>query len=81
MAAMALILKMPLFIPLFGLIYFIETLSVMLQVGYYKKTKKRIFKMAPIHHHFELSGWNEVQIVSTFSAITLIMFIISYYIF
>lgn len=80
-AAMAILLNMPLFIPLFGLIYFIETLSVMLQVGYYKKTKKRIFKMAPIHHHFELSGWNEVQIVSTFSAITLIMCIISYFIF
>ena len=76
--AMAILLKIPLFIPLFGLIYFIETLSVMIQVGVYKKTKKRVFKMAPIHHHFEMSGWNEVKIVSVFSGITAIMCVISY---
>lgn len=80
-AAMAILLNMPLFIPLFGLIYFIETLSVMLQVTIYKKTKKRLFKMAPIHHHFELSGWNEIQIVSAFSIITLAMCVVSYFIF
>lgn len=80
-AAMSILLNMPLFIPIFGIIYFIETLSVMLQVAVYKKTKKRLFKMAPIHHHFELSGWNEVQIVATFSVTTLIMCAVSYYIF
>ena len=79
--AMAVMLKMPLFIPLFGLIYFIETLSVMIQVGVYKKTKKRVFKMAPIHHHFEMLGWNEVKIVSRFSGITILMCIISYLIY
>ena len=75
---MAILLKIPLFIPIFGLIYFIETLSVMIQVGVYKKTKKRVFKMAPIHHHFEMSGWNEIKIVSVFSGVTLIMCLISY---
>lgn len=76
--AMAILLKIPLFIPIFGLIYFIETLSVMIQVGVYKKTKKRVFKMAPIHHHFEMSGWNEIKIVSVFSGVTIIMCLISY---
>ncbi len=79
--AMAVLLKMPLFIPLFGLIYFIETLSVMIQVGVYKKTKKRVFKMAPIHHHFEMMGWNEVKIVTRFSILTIIMCVISYLIY
>lgn len=79
--AMAVLLKMPLFIPLFGLIYFIETLSVMIQVGVYKKTKKRVFKMAPIHHHFEMMGWNEVKIVTRFSILTIIMCVISYFIY
>lgn len=77
-AAMAVLLKMPLFIPIFGLIYFIETLSVIIQVGVYKKTKKRVFKMAPIHHHFEMSGWNEIQIVTRFSLVTIVMSVISY---
>jgi len=79
--AMAVLLKMPLFIPLFGLIYFIETLSVMIQVGVYKKTKKRVFKMAPIHHHFEMIGWNEVKIVTRFSIVTIITCVISYLIY
>lgn len=79
--AMAILLKMPLFIPLFGLIYFIETLSVMIQVLYYKKTKKRFFKMAPIHHHFEMLGWNEVKIVTRFSIVTILMCAVSYLIY
>ncbi len=55
-----------------GIIYIIEALSVVLQVAYYKKTKKRLFKMAPIHHHFEMSGYSEQKIVVLFSAITAI---------
>lgn len=62
-----------------GCLYFIEALSVMLQVAYYKKTKKRLFKMAPLHHHFEMSGYSEQKVVLLFSGITfvgcLIMFI------
>jgi len=79
--AMAILLKMPLFIPLFGLVYFVETLSVMIQVLYYKKTKKRFFKMAPIHHHFEMLGWNEIKIVTRFSVVTIVMCMISYLIY
>lgn len=53
-----------------GIIYLIETLSVMLQVTSFKLTGKRIFKMSPIHHHFELCGWNETKIVKLFSLVT-----------
>ncbi len=62
----------PILLVLMGLIYLIEALSVMLQVAVYKKTKKRIFKMSPIHHHFEMSGWSENKIVFVFSFVTLI---------
>ncbi len=55
-----------------GIIYVIEAFSVMLQVAYFKKTKKRIFKMAPIHHHFEMSGWSEGKIAFVFSVVTFI---------
>lgn len=60
-AGMALYLKMPLLLLIIALVPVIETLSVMIQVRYFKKTGNRIFKMTPIHHHFELSGWNEKQ--------------------
>ena len=78
-AAMALYLRMPLIILVIAIIPIIETLSVMLQVMYYKKTKKRIFKMAPLHHHFELSGWKESKIVSVFSLVTLLACIVGLY--
>lgn len=74
--SIAFILKMPLFILIVGLIYVVENLSVIIQVGYYKMTKKRIFKMAPIHHHFELSGWPETKIVTVFCIITAMMCLI-----
>lgn len=75
-SGMALYLKMPLILIVIALIPIIETLSVMIQVTFYKKTGKRVFKMAPIHHHFELSGWKEGKIVSVFSIVTLILCII-----
>ncbi|MGL5694374.1 MAG: phospho-N-acetylmuramoyl-pentapeptide-transferase [Peptostreptococcaceae bacterium] len=58
---------------LVGGIYFAEAISVMLQVGYYKLTKKRIFKMAPIHHHFEQCGWPETKVVFTFWIVTVVL--------
>ncbi|MDO4743423.1 MAG: phospho-N-acetylmuramoyl-pentapeptide-transferase [bacterium] len=61
-----------------GIIYLIEALSVMLQVVYYKKTKKRLFKMSPIHHHFELCGWNEEKIDVVFSLVTVVGCIIAF---
>lgn len=66
------ILRMPLFIPLFGIIYAAEVLSVVLQVGGFKLTHgKRIFRMAPIHHHFELGGWSETRVVYVFTLVTI----------
>ena len=62
-ASAAYMLQMPIFIIIVGFIYLIEVLSVMIQVTYFKKTGgKRIFKMAPIHHHFELCGWSETRV-------------------
>ena len=72
-AGIALYLKLPLLLIIIAIIPVIETASVILQVIYFKKTGNRLFKMAPIHHHFELSGWKENKIVSIFSIITLIM--------
>ena len=77
-AGAAYMMQMPLFILLIGLIYLVEVLSVMIQVTYFKATHgKRIFKMAPIHHHFELCGWSETRIVAVFSVITAVMCLIA----
>ena len=66
-------LNMPVLLILVGIVYMMETLSDIIQILYFKATKgKRIFKMAPIHHHFEMSGWSEVKIVVVFSIITMI---------
>ena len=75
-SAMALYLKMPLLLIVIALVPVIETLSVIIQVAYFKKTGNRVFKMTPIHHHFELSGWKENKIVIVFSLITLVLCII-----
>ena len=75
-AGIALYLKMPLLLLILAIIPIIETLSVMIQVAYFKKTGNRVFKMTPIHHHFELSGWKENKIVSVFSLITLVFCVI-----
>lgn len=70
-ASTAYMLQMPIFIAIVGFIYVIEVLSVIIQVGYYKMSGgKRIFKMAPIHHHFELCGWSETRVVAVFSIVT-----------
>ena len=75
-AAMALYLKMPLLLLIIALVPILETLSVMIQVAHFKRTGNRVFKMAPLHHHFELSGWKENKVVSVFSIVTLIACII-----
>ncbi|HBI73388.1 MAG TPA: phospho-N-acetylmuramoyl-pentapeptide-transferase, partial [Lachnospiraceae bacterium] len=73
-ATTAYMLQMPLFIVLIGFIYLVEVVSVILQVGYFKLTGgKRLFRMAPIHHHFELMGWSETRIVAVFSVITAVL--------
>ena len=75
-ASAAYMLQIPFFLPIVAFIYFVEVLSVIIQVAYYKRTKKRIFKMAPIHHHFELSGWPETKVVSIFSIVTAVLCLI-----
>ena len=74
--ATAVLLKMPIYIVIVGCVYLVEVLSVIIQVTYFKKTGKRVFKMAPIHHHFELSGWPETKVVAIFSIITAILCLI-----
>ena len=77
-AGTAYMLQMPLFLLIVGLIYVVEVLSVMIQVTYFKATHgKRFFKMAPIHHHFELCGWSETRVVAVFSVITAILCLIA----
>lgn len=66
-------LKMPLVLVIAGFVYLFETLSVILQVASFKLTGKRIFKMSPIHHHFEMCGWSEIKIVTVFTVVTIIL--------
>lgn len=77
-AATAYMMEMPLFIPIVALIYLVEVLSVIIQVVSFKTTGKRPFKMAPIHHHFELSGWPETKVVSIFAIVTTILCFIGF---
>jgi len=77
----AIMLKLPLILIIAGGVYLMETLSVILQVISFKLWGKRIFKMSPIHHHFEMCGMNEKQIVLLFSLSAAILCIISYYMF
>ena len=77
---LAFALNMPLILLLVGFVYIMETLSVILQVGYFKLTHgKRLFKMSPIHHHFEMCGWKEKKIVLVFSAVSAIMCVIAWF--
>ncbi len=72
-AAIITLMKSPFIILIVGLIYVMEALSVVIQVGYFKMTSgKRFFKMAPLHHHFEQEGWYETKVVALFSIITAI---------
>ncbi|AYD40634.1 phospho-N-acetylmuramoyl-pentapeptide-transferase [Clostridium fermenticellae] len=77
-ATTALILKLPLLVIIVGGIYVLETLSVLIQVVSFKLTGKRVFKMSPIHHHFELSGWHETKVVSVFCIVTVILCLLGF---
>ncbi len=75
----AYVMQMPLFIVLVGFIYLIEVISVIMQVSYFKLTHgKRIFRMAPIHHHYEKGGWSETKVVNVFTTVTVLMCLIAY---
>ena len=77
--AVALMMKMPLILFIVGGVYVIETLSVVAQVLAFKLTGGRILKMAPIHHHFELSGWREVKVVTVFWSLTVLFCVIGFF--
>ena len=76
-ASCGLMMKQPFIIIIVAFIYFIEVLSVIIQVASYKMTGKRVFRMAPIHHHFELGGWEETRVVAMFTMVTVILCIIA----
>ncbi len=78
-SAMAIFMKNPLVLLIVGFLYVAEALSVIIQVTYFKKTGKRIFKMSPIHHHFEMCGWSEKKIVVVFSAVTIMLCILGFW--
>ena len=80
LAAISVILHKEIAFLFIGLVYILETLSVIIQVAYFKKTGKRIFKMSPLHHHFELSGYGEVKTVYIFVAIAVVSSAIGYFI-
>ena len=77
-AAVAISAGLELFIIISAFVFLFEALSVIIQVGVYKKTKKRVFKMAPVHHHFEKCGWKETKVVAVFSVITLVLCVLCY---
>lgn len=78
-SAMAIFMKNPVALLIVGFVYVAEALSVIIQVAYFKKTGKRIFKMSPIHHHFEMCGWSEKKVVAVFSAVTVLLCIIGFW--
>ena len=77
-AGAAILLRQELLLVICGIIYVAEALSVVLQVASFKLTGKRIFKMSPIHHHFEMCGWNEIKIVCVFTLITVLACTVCY---
>ena len=79
LAAISIILHKEIAFIFIGLVYILETLSVIIQVAYFKKTGKRIFKMSPLHHHFELSGYGDVKTVHLFAIIALISSGVGYF--
>ncbi len=78
LAAMAILTGTPIFLALAGIIYVAETLSVLIQVIYFKKTGKRVFLMAPLHHHYEHKGWNEIKVVTIFTIITIFSSVLAF---
>jgi phospho-N-acetylmuramoyl-pentapeptide-transferase len=78
-SAVAILTKMELLLVIIGGVFVIETLSVMIQVASFKLTGRRVFKMSPLHHHYELSGWSEWRIVVTFWLVGLVFAAIGIY--
>ena len=77
LATVALLIKQELLLFVVGAVFVIEAISVVLQVGSFKLTGQRIFKMAPLHHHFELVGWSEPKIISRFLIVAIVFALFS----
>jgi phospho-N-acetylmuramoyl-pentapeptide-transferase len=77
LGTVALLIKQELLLPIVGGVFVIEALSVIIQVGSFKLRGKRVFKMAPIHHHFELIGWQEPKIIIRFLILAIIFALLS----
>jgi len=71
-SAAAIIMRIHWILLIFGVVYVAEALSVVIQITYFKRTRRRVFKMAPVHHHYELSGWSESRIVVVFCIVTFV---------
>ena len=71
--SIAIMLQMPLFLIIVGFVYLAETLSVIIQVISFKTLGRRVFKMSPLHHHFEMVGWSERKVVLTFTLVTVVL--------
>ncbi|MBQ3494958.1 MAG: phospho-N-acetylmuramoyl-pentapeptide-transferase, partial [Clostridia bacterium] len=77
LCAIAIFTKTTLYIPIIGIMYVLTAVSDVVQVLYFKATKKRIFKMAPLHHHFQMSGVNENRITIIYIIVTMIISILT----
>lgn len=77
LATLSILTHQEILLLIIGLVFVVETASVMIQVAVFKKTGKRVFKMTPIHHHFELSGWSEWRVVLTFWGVGVIVAVIA----
>lgn len=80
-AALAIVTKTELFLPIMGIIYVAEVVSDIIQVAVYKRTGRRVFKMAPLHHHFELCGWKEQKVAFVFWSVTAAMVMVSLFLY
>jgi phospho-N-acetylmuramoyl-pentapeptide-transferase len=77
LGTVAILIKQELLLPIVGGVFVIEALSVIIQVGSFKLTGQRVFKMAPIHHHFELIGWSEPKVITRFLIVAVIFALFS----
>jgi len=78
LASAAVLTGTPIFLGLAGIIYVAETLSVVIQVLYFKRTGKRVFLMAPLHHHYEHKGWSEIKVVIIFTIVTIFSSVLAF---
>jgi phospho-N-acetylmuramoyl-pentapeptide-transferase len=76
LGAVAVVVRQEIVLAIMGGVFVVETLSVMIQVGSFKLTGRRVFRMAPLHHHFELKGWAEPKVIVRFWIITVILVLV-----